>query len=129
MSPPVSWPRILVIEDEPSVPAFLRAALERRGYQAVSSPSSATGLMALASGDFSGVVSDLRRPGGVDGADVYEWLRLNQPELARKTIFVTGGTASPETISLLAETQTPCIEKPFRLREFMTAVEKTIDTP
>jgi DNA-binding response OmpR family regulator len=27
-------PRILLIEDEPSVTAFLRRALERRGYEA-----------------------------------------------------------------------------------------------
>jgi CheY-like chemotaxis protein len=120
---------ILVVEDEPSVAAFLRTALESRGYEVVSSPSSAKALTALASGQFSGVISDLRTPGGVDGADVYEWLRRNRPELAAKMIFVTGDTASPETISLLAETQTPCIEKPFRLRDLMTAVEKTIGRP
>ena len=33
--------RILVIEDEPSVAAFLRTALERRGYEVVPSPSAA----------------------------------------------------------------------------------------
>ena len=35
-------PRILVIEDEPSVAAFMRTALERRGYDVVPSPSAAS---------------------------------------------------------------------------------------
>src|SRR5208282_5493582 len=55
--------RILVIEDEPSVAAFLRTALERRGYEVVPSPSAVGGLQMLVSGDFQGVISDFRTPG------------------------------------------------------------------
>jgi DNA-binding response OmpR family regulator len=40
--------RILLIEDEPSVAAFLRIALERRGYEVVASPSAVEGLQLLA---------------------------------------------------------------------------------
>jgi DNA-binding NtrC family response regulator len=120
---------ILVIEDEPSVAAFLRTALERRGYQVASSSSSSEALKLLASGQFSGVISDLRTPGGVNGADVREWLQQNRPELAAKMVFITGDTASLETISLLAEAQTPCVEKPFRLQQLMSTVEKMIGKP
>lgn len=122
-------PPVLVIEDEPSVAAFLRAALASRGYEVTSSPSSARALALLASEEFSGVISDLRTPGGVNGADVYEWLRHNRPELASKMIFVTGDTASRETISLLAQTRTPCIEKPFRVKELIKTVEETMGKP
>ncbi len=121
--------RILVIEDEPSVIAFLRIALERRGYEVVASPSAAEGLDRLASGHFSGVISDLRTPGGVNGADVRQWLRSNRPELAGRMIFITGDTASPETISLLAQEPTPCVEKPFRVHQLIDAVEQTIGKP
>ena len=54
---------ILLIEDEPSVAAFLRTALERRGYQITSSASAIDGLQLLATGDFRGVISDFRTPG------------------------------------------------------------------
>ena len=40
--------RILVIEDEPSVAAFLRTALERHGYEVTSSSSAVEGLHLLA---------------------------------------------------------------------------------
>jgi len=121
--------RILLIEDEPSVAAFLRIALERRGYEVVSSSSAAEGLQMLATGDFRGVISDFRTPGGISGADVQDWLRRHRPELASRIIFITGDTASPETAVLLAQAGTPCVEKPFRVHQLMAAVEKTIGRP
>lgn len=121
--------RILVIEDEPSVAAFLRAALERRGYEIVTASSAAEGLQQLASADFRGVISDFRTPGEINGADVQGWLRRHRPDLAARIIFITGDTASDETIQLLAQAGTLCVEKPFRVHQLMAAVEKAIGKP
>jgi DNA-binding response OmpR family regulator len=121
--------RLLVIEDEPSVAAFMRVALERRGYDVVASPSAAEGLRLLATSDFRGVVSDFRTPGGINGADLHDWVRRHRPELAARIVFITGDTASAETIALLAQDGTPCIEKPFRVQQLLAAVEKTIGKP
>ena len=121
--------RILVIEDEPSVAAFVRTALERRGYEVVPSPSAAVGLRMLATGDFRGVISDFRTPGGINGADLHDWLLRHKPELAARIIFITGDTASDETMELLAQDGTPCVEKPFRVQQLLAAVEKTIGKP
>ncbi|HKS80122.1 MAG TPA: response regulator [Candidatus Acidoferrales bacterium] len=122
-------PRVLLIEDEASVAAFLRTALERRGYEVIASGSGAEGLELLASGNFQGVISDFRTPGGVTGADVRDWLTRHRPQLASHIIFITGDTASEETASLLASCDTPCVEKPFRVHQLMAAVEKTIGKP
>lgn len=121
--------RILVIEDEASVAAFLRAALERRGYEVVASRSAAEALEMLAAGDFAGVISDLRTPGSANGADVRRWLHSHRPQLASRMIFITGDTASPETVALLARERIPCVEKPFRVHELIAAVESTIGKP
>lgn len=120
---------ILVIEDETSVATFVRLALERNGYQVTSSSSGVEGLQLLARRDFRGVISDFRTPGGITGADVHDWLRRHRPEMAARVIFITGDTASDETISMLAAAGTPCVEKPFRLHQLMEAVEKTIGKP
>jgi DNA-binding response OmpR family regulator len=122
-------PRILVIEDEPSVASFMRTALERRGYAVMPSPSAAEGLRLLATNDFQGVVSDFRTPGGINGSDLHDWVRRHRPELASRIVFITGDTASAETVALLQQDGTPCIEKPFRIHELMAAVEKTIGKP
>ena len=121
--------RILVIEDESSVATFVRLALERNGYDVTSSSSGVEGLRLLATQDFRGVISDFRTPGGITGADVHDWLRRHRPEMAGRVIFITGDTASDETISMLAAAGTPCVEKPFRLHQLMEAVEKTIGKP
>jgi DNA-binding NtrC family response regulator len=120
---------ILLIEDEASVAAFLRTALERHGYEVVISGSAADGLRLLSSREFYGVISDFRTPGGINGADVQEWLQRHRPEMAERFVFITGDTASPETVLLLAQARTPCIEKPFRLQELLATVEKTIGKP
>jgi DNA-binding response OmpR family regulator len=121
--------RILVIEDEASVATFVRLALERNGYEVASASSGVEGLQLLARQDFRGVISDFRTPGGITGADVHDWLRRHKPEMASRVIFITGDTASDETISMLAAAGTPCVEKPFRLHELIKAVEKTIGKP
>ena len=128
-SAPKARARILVIEDEPSVAAFLRTALERRGYEVTSSSSAVEGLRLLALYDFRGVISDFRTPGGITGSDVHDWLVRHRPEMASRIIFITGDTASDETIALLALAGTPCVEKPFRVQQLMDAVEKTIGKP
>jgi CheY-like chemotaxis protein len=120
---------ILLIEDEPSVIAFLRAALERRGYGVVNAASGAEGLAKLRAGEYIGVISDIRMPGSVNGAEVHAWIQRNRPELGARMILITGDTANSETQSLLARSGTPCIEKPFRVRQLMNVVEKTFGKP
>jgi len=125
---PVILP-VLLIEDEPAVMAYVRAALERSGYLVVCTESGADGLRLLETGEFLGVVSDMRTPGGVDGADVHAWLSRHRPELAARIVFITGDIANEDTAATLRETGAPCVEKPFRVQQFISVVEKTIGKP
>ena len=120
---------ILLIEDEPSVIAFLRAALERRGYAVVNAASGLEGLAKLRAGEYAGVISDIRMPGSVNGAEVHAWIQRNRPELGARMILITGDTANSDTQALLARSGTPCIEKPFRVQQLMKVVEKTFGKP
>lgn len=117
---------VLLIEDEPSVMTLVRAALERNGYQVVAVESGAEALRLLASGDFHGVVSDMRTPGGVDGGQVHAWITTHRPELASKLVFITGDIANEETVATLRKTGAPCVEKPFRVQQFISVVQKTM---
>jgi CheY-like chemotaxis protein len=117
---------VLLIEDEPAVMAYVRATLERSGYSVVCTESGVEGLRLLESEQFLGVVSDMRTPGGVDGADVHAWLTRNRPDLAARIVFITGDIANEETVSTLRKTGAPCVEKPFRVQQFISVIEKTI---
>lgn len=120
---------ILLIEDEPSVIAFLRAALERKGYSVTHASSGAEGVKSLARGSYAGVISDIRMPGTMNGADVHSWIQKNRPDLRSKIILISGDTANSETQALLAGSGTPCIEKPFRVHQLLALVEKTFGKP
>jgi CheY-like chemotaxis protein len=117
---------VLLIEDEPAVMAYVRAVLERSGYSVVCTESGVEALRLLAKNDFLGVVSDMRTPGGVDGGDVHAWIAQNRPGLASRLVFITGDIANEETVATLRETGAPCVEKPFRVKQFIAVVEKTI---
>jgi DNA-binding NtrC family response regulator len=123
------FPPVLLIEDEPSVMAYLQAALERGGYPVVCCQSGAEALPILSSGEFLGVISDMRTPGGVNGADVHSWLVKYRPELASRIVFITGDIANDETVETLRKTGAPCVEKPFRVQQLLPVVEKTMGRP
>jgi len=120
---------ILLIEDEPSVTAFLRAALERNGYSVVQANSGSDGLDQLQQRSFGGVIFDIRMPGAVNGAEIHAWIQSNRPALKSRIILISGDTANSETQALLANSGTPCIEKPFRVQQLISVVEKTFGKP
>ncbi len=103
VSKSVSLP-VLLIEDEPGVMAYVRASLERSGYPVICAESGVEALGILESGEFLGVVSDMRTPGGVNGVDVHTWIAKNRPELVSRIIFITGDIANEETVDTLRKT-------------------------
>jgi DNA-binding NtrC family response regulator len=117
---------VLLIEDEPAVMAYVQAALERSGYPVVCCESGVDALRLLENGEFMGIVSDMRTPGGVDGAQVHAWLMEHRPDLVTKIVFITGDIANEETVATLRETGAPCVEKPFRVQQFIDVVSKTM---
>jgi DNA-binding NtrC family response regulator len=120
---------VLVIEDEPSVLSFVKAALERAGYSVAPVATGAEALTKLKSDNYLGVVSDMRTPGGVDGADVHAWISANKPELSSRVIFITGDIVNDETAATLRRTGAPCVEKPFRVRQLLEIVKRVFGNP
>lgn len=118
---------LLLIEDEPAVLEFVRSVLERNGYAVVCTASGADALRLLSKSDFQGVISDMRTPGGVDGAQVHSWIAAHRPALAGKLVFITGDIANEETAAILRRTGAPCVEKPFRVADFIAVVKQTLD--
>jgi DNA-binding NtrC family response regulator len=117
---------VLLIEDEPSIMALVSATLERNGYHVVCIESGAEALRMLEKGQYLGVVSDMRTPGGVDGAQVHTWITANRPDLVDKIVIITGDYANEETVSTLRKIGALYLEKPFRVQDLIAAVEKTM---
>ncbi len=120
---------LLLIEDERSVMDFMRLALERSGYACVAANSAAEGIKLLHEGQFGGIISDMRTPGGASGADVHEWIVTHRPEMKQRLLFITGDTVNEDTMKALVHTGVPYIEKPFRVQELVETVEKMFGKP
>ena len=132
MSTPAYQPAmlpVLLIEDEPSIMALVSATLERNGYSVVCIESGAEALRLLDGGQYLGVISDMRTPGGVDGAQVHTWIAQNRPDLADKVVIITGDYANEETVSTLRRIGARYLEKPFRVQDLISAIEKTMGKP
>lgn len=117
---------LLLIEDEPSVAAYVRTALERNGYTVQRAETGVAALEMLKTGRFLGVITDMRTPGDIDGADVYDWLAQHQPALSKRLVFITGDTVNEETARALERTGAPFIEKPFRVTQLLDVVRQII---
>jgi len=120
---------VLVIEDEPSVMAFVRSALEREGYAVAQVRSGREAIELLKISEFSGIISDMRTPGGVGGAEVREWVLGNRAELANKILFTTGDTANEDTATILKSSGVPYLEKPFRVQQLLAMVTRILGRP
>jgi DNA-binding response OmpR family regulator len=72
--------RILVIEDEPRILAFLARGLEAEGFTVDGAPDGPAGLQRTAHGSYDLVILDLLLP-GLDGLAVLHELQRMRPEL------------------------------------------------
>ena len=119
---------LLVIEDEASVQTFLCAALKKHGYKTVLTSSCNEGLELLKKNNFRGVISDLRLPGDVNAAGLHSWIRTHRPQLLSRILFITGDLSGEVAAQVLLQTGAPCIEKPFRVAELITAVNRVLES-
>jgi DNA-binding NtrC family response regulator len=115
---------VLVVDDEEVLLSFLNTALERGGIKVVGAASGADALAALEQGEFAGVVSDLRMPGGIGGAEIYDWVRQHRPELSKRFLFVTGNVSDDYAVEVRERTGALFIEKPFRIALLIELIKK-----
>jgi two-component system, NtrC family, sensor kinase len=119
--------RILVVDDEPSVLDVAAQALRLDGHDVSTAANAAAALEMLAECSFDVVVSDLRMP-GMSGQEMYERLAAERPEQARRLVFSTGDTLSPQTRGFLESAPHRSLSKPFAIDELRALVREVIDS-
>jgi DNA-binding NtrC family response regulator len=115
---------VLLIEDEEVLLAFLKTALERGGVTVLGTSSGEDALQLLASKEFSGIVSDLRMPGPIGGAEIYEWVARHKPALTQCFLFITGNVLDTYAIEVRKQTGALFIQKPFRISLLLELIQK-----
>jgi two-component system, NtrC family, sensor kinase len=118
-------PRLLILDDEPSIRAFLAKALARSGYETVTVGSGAEALELARTESFDGMLCD-HRMAGMSGTAVFEAMSTIRPELANRFVFMSGDVLNPELRSFAAEHGIGLLAKPFDLDSIARVVHELL---
>ena len=118
--------RILVIEDESRIQAFVRRGLEAEGYGVVTAGDGRDGLSLARAGDWDLVVLDLLLP-GLNGLRILQELHREQPELPVLILSARGDLRTKLKGFELGATD--YMSKPFALDELLARVRVQLRRP
>ena len=118
-------PRVLIIDDEPSIRSALRRFFTRRGWQVDEAADGAKGLATLlaARNDFTIVISDLKMP-DFSGVELHDHVAAVAPDLLDRIIFSTGDVASKDAADFVQRTKCTVLQKPFELRALESLISR-----
>jgi len=112
---------VLIIDDEEVLHSVIKRMCERIGVQVTSARDGKAAKKKLEHHRFDAVLCDVNMP-GMDGRQLYEWVRKNRPEMLSRWVFITGSITT-ETHDFLKQTRLPSIKKPFQLRMLKKILE------
>jgi DNA-binding response OmpR family regulator len=116
---------VLVIEDDADAREALIRVLSQAGFVVSAVGDGLSALKRLRQEDFDAVICDLRLP-GLPGGGIYDALKEERPELARRMIFVSGIAYDPAVKAFLESTGQPYFGKPYEAQELIAAVREIV---
>jgi len=109
--PAPARPRVLLVDDEPSLLAAYRRLLsDRFDVQVAGGGRQAMALLAQDQA-FDAVICDVMMP-DVDGPTLWQFLEAHHPALARRTAFCTAGAFTPRAIAFTEAMADRLLSKP-----------------
>jgi len=117
--------KILLVDDEEMLLEMIRDGLQRHGYDVLTANSGETALRELHAHKIDAICCDIKMP-GLNGRQLYDWIRAARPESARRIIFMTGDIINEPLRRFLEQEQLACLNKPFALADLRQAIKKIL---
>ncbi len=119
-------PRILVVEDEPSLRLLVRKVLERSGFEVL---EAASGVAALALWDHDKpqidlLLTDMVMPDGMSGRQLAERLKADNPEL--KVLYSSGYSTDLLGKDLALKEGINFLQKPYPPSKLLQTVRNAL---
>jgi CheY-like chemotaxis protein len=105
-------PHLAIVEDEVAVRELIADALADNGYDVDLAADGAEALRLCEEGHYDLILSDLQMP-NIDGAALYQELRLRYGSTMPRMMFVTARSHSLDYARFLRATSVPVLAKPF----------------
>jgi signal transduction histidine kinase len=113
---PLTRSRLLIVDDDAMVLSALRRRLRRR-YDVVTALGGVEALALIAADpEFDSIICDLMMP-KVDGKSFYDAIREDNPSLAERIVFMSGGAFTPRLRRFAASVPNPVLQKPVSREE------------
>jgi two-component system response regulator GlrR len=117
-------PKILLVDDDPSLLRILAIRLQREGYNVETADNGRGALGMLASYRPHMVITDMRMA-GMDGMSLFEAIRAKEPMLP--VVMLTAHGTIPEAIEATQRGMFAYLTKPFEKENLLETVARALD--
>ncbi|MGP9799519.1 sigma 54-interacting transcriptional regulator [Rheinheimera sp. NSM] len=116
-------PRLLLVDDDPSLLRLLTLRLEGEGYQVISADSAEAALPLLSKHSVDVVLSDLRMP-GLDGMSLFDEIAKRYPGLP--VVLMTAHGSIPEAVAATQRGVFGFLTKPLNTNELRDILQNAV---
>jgi len=116
-------PKILVVDDEPSMREFLAILLEKNGYAARAVASGAEALSLLQQRHFDLIISDIRMP-DLSGLALLE--HVKQKDLSIPVVLITAYASPEDAVLAMKNGAYDYITKPFKVDDILSVIKAAL---
>jgi len=124
-APEVSARSILVVDDEESIQRLLGSVLQLDNHNVDTAKNGREALALIGKRTYDVLITDIKMP-DMDGRELFASIEKTHPDLAKRTIFITGDTVSTDTRTFLQQVNNPVLAKPFRVREVRETIAQVL---
>jgi len=118
--------RILIVDDERYILDFFIEIFKMFPMQVDTADDGRVAMDKLTKNDYDLIITDFKMP-QMNGRELFQWIKQERPHLARRIIFVTGDTVSPETRSFFEDSSNLYLAKPFKIEEVKEVIQQTLE--
>ena len=119
--------RLLIVDDEVDIVDLLRDVLTSEGYVVDAAPSAEEALRMIHENIYDAAILDFNLP-DMDGVMLHRQIRQKDPDLANRSIFMSGLVQSDTNLGYYAAEGAGFLSKPFDIEDVLAAVRNLIDS-
>jgi PAS domain S-box-containing protein len=124
---PAGRPRVLVLDDEPSIRIFLEKALRVLGFEPVIAATADVAVERAGDGSYAALLID-HQMADRSGIEVYDGIVAANPDLARRYVLMSGDVLNPAIETFAASHRVGVLAKPFDLETLERVIRRLMAT-
>ena len=118
--------RLLIVDDDVDILDLLREVLTSEGYVVDAAPSAEAALELIHQNIYDAAILDFNLP-DMDGVMLHRQIRQKDPDLARRSVFMSGLVQSDQNLGYYAAQGAGFLSKPFDIEDVLAAVRNLIE--